>query len=130
MGKQERPPRLDDVATRAGVSTATVSRFFNNPEMVAPETADRIRKAVEETSYIPNLVAGGLASNRTRLVAALVPEIAHSIFNETMQAMIDELSDDGLTVMLGLTGYGDERMLKLINAAIGRRVDAIIMTGC
>ena len=129
MGKQERPPRLDDVATRAGVSTATVSRFFNNPEMVAPETADRIRKAVEETSYIPNLVAGGLASNRTRLVAALVPEIAHSIFNETMQAMIDELSDDGLTVMLGLTGYGDERMLKLINAAIGRRVDAIIMTG-
>ncbi len=129
MGKQKRPPRLNDVAARAGVSTATVSRFFNNPEMVAPATAERIREAVAATSYIPNLVAGGLASNRTKLVAALVPEIAQSIFNDTIQAMIDELSDDGYTVMLGLTGYGDDRMLKLIDAAIGRRSDAIILTG-
>ncbi len=92
-------------------------------------TAERIRKAVEDTSYVPNLVAGGLASNRSRLVAALVPEIAQSIFNDTIQAMIDELSDDGLTVMLGLTGHGDERMVKLINAAMGRRADGIILTG-
>jgi LacI family transcriptional regulator, gluconate utilization system Gnt-I transcriptional repressor len=129
MEKQKRPPRLNDVAARARVSTATVSRFFNNPEMVAPATAERIREAVAATSYIPNLVAGGLASNRTKLVAVLVPEIAQSIFNDTIQAMIDELSDDGYTVMLGLTGYGDDRMLKLINAAIGRRSDAIILTG-
>jgi LacI family transcriptional regulator, gluconate utilization system Gnt-I transcriptional repressor len=129
MGKQERPPRLDDVAARAKVSTATVSRFFNNPAMVAPTTADRIREAVAATSYVPNLVAGELASNRTKLVSAMVPEIAQSIFNDTIQAMIDELSDDGYTVMLGLTGYGEERVPKLINTAIGRRADAIILTG-
>jgi LacI family gluconate utilization system Gnt-I transcriptional repressor len=55
-----RSPTLDDVAAHAGVSTATVSRFVNNPSVVAPATADRIRAAIAATGYIPNLLAGGL----------------------------------------------------------------------
>ncbi len=94
-------PKLDDVAGRAGVSTATVSRYYNNPEVVAPATAERIRAAIEATGYLPNLIAGGLASNRSRLVAVLVPEIAQSIFNDTIEAMSAELALDGNIVMLG-----------------------------
>lgn len=122
-------PKLDDVARRAGVSTATVSRFYNNPAIVAPATAERIRAAIDETGYVPNLLAGGLASNRSRLVAVLVPEIAQSIFNDTIEAMAAELSLDGNIVMLGLTGAGNARMPQLIEAALGRRADAIILTG-
>ena len=59
-------PKLDDVAQRAGVSTATVSRYYNNPAIVAPATAARIRAAIDEIGYVPNLLAGGLASNRSR----------------------------------------------------------------
>ncbi|HXC59112.1 MAG TPA: LacI family DNA-binding transcriptional regulator, partial [Steroidobacteraceae bacterium] len=59
-------PKLDDVAHRAGVSTATVSRYYNSPAMVAPATAARIRAAIDEMGYVPNLLAGGLASNRSR----------------------------------------------------------------
>jgi LacI family transcriptional regulator, gluconate utilization system Gnt-I transcriptional repressor len=122
-------PKLDDVARRAGVSTATVSRFHNNPEMVAPATAARIRAAIEATGYVPNLLAGGLASQRSRLVAVLVPEIAPSIFNDTIEAMTAELALDANIVMLGLTGAGNERMAQLIDAALARRADGIILTG-
>ena len=59
-------PKLDDVALRAGVSTATVSRYYNNPAIVAPATAERIRSGIDEMGYVPNLLAGGLASNRSR----------------------------------------------------------------
>jgi LacI family gluconate utilization system Gnt-I transcriptional repressor len=122
-------PKLDDVAQRAGVSTATVSRYYNSPAMVAPATAARIRAAIDEMGYVPNLLAGGLASNRSRLVAVLVPEIAQSIFNDTIEAMASELSQYGNTVMLGLTGAGSARMPQLIEAALARQADAIILTG-
>jgi LacI family gluconate utilization system Gnt-I transcriptional repressor len=122
-------PKLGDVAARAGVSPATVSRFLNNPSIVATATGERIRAAVAETGYVPDLMAGGLASRRSRLVAALVPDVAQSIFNATIEAMVEELSVDGQIVMLGLTGIDNARMPALIAAALSRRADAIILTG-
>lgn len=121
--------RLDDVARLAGVSTATVSRYINAPDVVAEATAERIRQAIERTGYIPNLLAGGLASRRSRLVALLVPDITHSIYNLTIEAMSEALSDDGYVVMLGLTGADDARAPALIEAALARRADGIILTG-
>ena len=91
MVKTTSSTTLDDVATAAGVSTATVSRFFNSPEIVAPATAERIRAAVERLGYIPNMLAGGLASNRSRLVAVLIPQLSGSIFTDIIEAMVGEL---------------------------------------
>ncbi|MBO9714580.1 LacI family DNA-binding transcriptional regulator [Sphingomonas sp.] len=122
-------PKLDDVARQAGVSAATVSRFLNNPGIVATATGERIRAAIEATGYVPDLVAGGLASAKSRLVAVLVPDVAQSIFNATVEAMVEELSIDGHSVMLGLTGIENARMPQLISAALSRRADAIILTG-
>jgi len=79
--------------------------------------------------YIPNLNAGALASNRTRMIAALVPDIAQSIFNDTIESMMEELAADGNSVMLSLTGPDNRQLLSQINAALSRRVDAIILTG-
>lgn len=124
-----RSARLDEVAARAGVSTATVSRFFNNPDVVAKATAEKIRAAVAEIGYVPNLLAGGLASSRSRLVAALVPHLSNSIFGQTIEAMVEQLYTEGIVVMLGLTGTGDTRLESLIKAALARRADAIILTG-
>lgn len=129
METVEKPPTLDDVAVRAGVSTATVSRFVNNPSVVAKATADRIREAIAATGYIPNLLAGGLASSKSKMVAVLIPYLTDSIFNDTIQAMVEELSSAGTTVMLGLTGVSEARTEDLVRAALSRRVDAIIFTG-
>jgi len=122
-------PKLDDVARRAGVSTATVSRFINNPEVVARGTAETIRVAIDETGYTPNLLAGALAGSRSRLVAVLIPNLTSSIFNDTIEAMAEELTAAGTTVMLGLTGIETDRTTELIRTAVSRRADAIISTG-
>lgn len=122
-------PTLDDVAVHAGVSAATVSRFVNNPSVVASSTADRIRAAIAATGYIPNLLAGGLASSKTKMVAVLIPHLTDSIFNVTIESMTEELTGAGMNAMLGLTGVSPDRTEELIRTALSRRVDAIISTG-
>ena len=122
-------PTLDDVAAKAGVSAATVSRFLNNPKVVAETTGERIEAAIAEIGYIPNALAGGLASSKSRMVAVLIPHLVDSIFNTTIETMADELTASGTNVMLGLTGVNVRRTRDLIRAALARRVDAIISTG-
>ena len=121
-------PTLTSVALHAGVSTATVSRYLNMPDVVASETAERIRAAIEELGYVPNLLAGGLASNRSRLVAVIVPSVSFSIFNDTIDGIVEALARAGYTAMLGLSGERDERLGSVIDAAIARRPDGIIIT--
>jgi len=120
---------LDAVARAAEVSSATVSRFFNSPGMLSPRTAHRVREAVERLGYVPNLLAGGLASSRTRLVTAVIPEISQSLFASTIQALTDTLAAKGYSVMLGLTGAHEEHAERQILSIIGRRPEGIILTG-
>ncbi|MBK6802235.1 LacI family DNA-binding transcriptional regulator [Novosphingobium sp.] len=124
-----RNPTLDDVALHAGVSAATVSRYINNPKVVAAATGERIRAAIAATGYIPNLLAGGLASSKSKMVAVLIPHLTDSIFNDTIESMTGELAAAGFNVMLGLTGTGIGRTEDVVRAALSRRVDAIISTG-
>ncbi len=120
---------LSDVAKLAGVSAITVSRALKTPSIVAPETLARIQDAVSRTGYVPNLMAGGLASNRSGLVAALVPTIAGSVFLDTVQALTDAFDAAGCQLMLGQSGYSGFREDALINAIVGRRPDGIVLTG-
>ena len=129
MASGQKSPTLDDVAAAAGVSAATVSRYVNNPNVVAPATAERIRAAIAATGYIPNMLAGGLASSRSKLVAVFIPHLTDSIFNFTIEAMVDELSQAGLTVLLGITDVSASRTDELVRGALSRRVDAIISSG-
>ena len=120
---------LMDVARLAGVSAITVSRALNEPGRLTAETLARVHEAIERTGYVPNRVAGGLASSRTGLVAALVPTISGLVFLETVQAMTEALDEAGFQVMLGQSGYDSTREDALLDAIIGRRPDGVIITG-
>ena len=120
---------LSDVAQLAGVSAITVSRALNTPDLVSSATLQKVKRAVVRTGYVPNLVAGGLASNRSRLVAALIPTIAGSVFLDTVQALTDTLAASGLQLMLGQSGYTGAREDALIDAIVARRPDGIVLTG-
>lgn len=123
---------LHNVAKLAGVSAITVSRALNQPGSLSPLTLARVRSAIADSGYVPNLMAGALASNRSRLVAALVPTIAGPVFMETIQALTEALAEAGCQLMLGQTGYRDdegEREDALLDAIIGRRPDGIVLTG-
>ena len=120
---------LADVAKIAGVAVATASRSLNSPELVSPEALQRVRDAVSRTGYVPNLLAGGLASNRSKLVATIVPTVTTPLFSACIQAITDELALGGYQVMLGQSGYAESREDALLAALISRRPDGVILTG-
>jgi LacI family transcriptional regulator, gluconate utilization system Gnt-I transcriptional repressor len=113
--------KITDVAAQAKVSPITVSRAFNAPATLAPETLARVREAVAQLGYVPNRLAGGLSSARSRLIAAIVPTVAHSLFSSTVQVFSDTMSRAGYQVLLGLSGYSDENEDQLLDATLSRR---------
>ncbi len=119
---------IRDVAKVAGVSAITVSRALSRPGLVTPETLERIQAVVARTGYVPNVLAGSLRSRRSRVVAGVFPQIANTLFAETIQALADRLREEGYQLLLGLSAYG-EREDELIAGILGRQPDAIVLTG-
>src|SRR5580698_8525921 len=123
-------PTLSAVAKLAGVSSITVSRVVRLPNLVAPETRTRVEAAMRELGYVPNQLAGALASGaRTRSVGVLVPTIANSIFADTVQGLSDELEPLGYAVILAQSRYDDAREDHMLRALLSRRPEALIMVG-
>lgn len=122
-------PTLHDVAEVAAVTRITVSRFLRQPELVAPDTAERIRDAIAQVGYVPNHQAGQLASGASRIVAALIPNVGHSIFAETIQGLSEGLHDSGYELMLSSTGYSLEREEQQLRALLGWAPAALVVTG-
>jgi LacI family transcriptional regulator, gluconate utilization system Gnt-I transcriptional repressor len=120
---------LHDVARLAGVAPITASRALSTPSQVSADVLRKVSDAVENTGYVRNRLAGGLASSRSRLVAAVVPTISGPVFQQTVQALTDALAEHGYQLMLGQSGYADSREDALLEAIIGRRPDGIVLTG-
>ncbi len=121
--------RMEDVASLAGVSMITVSRAINTPDKVSPATRARVDAAIRKSGYVPNLTAGSLASNRSRIIAVIVPTIDNSIFAETIRGLSETLASGGYQLLLGQTGYDERSEEALVATFIGRRVDGIVVTG-
>lgn len=124
-----RRSRMADVAARAGVSLVTVSRVLRAPELVRAPTRARIEAAIAELGYVPNLVAGSLAAQRTRLVAAIVPTLAYSFFAATVQGLADALHRAGYQLLLGHTNYDVAAEEDLATAVLGRLPDGLVLIG-
>jgi LacI family gluconate utilization system Gnt-I transcriptional repressor len=123
---------LADVAAAAGVTSITVSRYLREPHRVAAHTAQRIAQALAETGYVPNKQAGALASagaGASRMVAALIPSIANSIFAETVQGLAETLQGSGCELLLAATDYSTEREEAQLRALMGWSPSAIVVTG-
>lgn len=120
---------LRDVAKLAGVAAITASRAINTPEQVSVKVRQQVADAVQRTGYVPNRVAGGLASSRSRLIAAVVPSTVVSVFMETIESLNNTLFEAGYQLMLGQSGYSAAREEMLLEAIIGRRPDGIFLTG-
>lgn len=124
-----KPPTLEDVAREAGLSAMTVSRALNNPQLVRAVTVAKVKKAVAATGYIPNLLAGGLASKRSKLIAVVVPQINNSMFVDSVQALSDQLAKRGFHMLLCVSGYTEDVEAEIVSAVLSRRPDGIVLTG-
>lgn len=127
--KPSNAPTLEDVARHAGLSPMTVSRALNNPQLVRPTTVEKVMQAVRATGYIPNALAGGLASRRSKLIAVVVPQINNNMFVDTIQALSDELALRGYHILLSVTGYSEQTEADLVSTLLSRRPDGVVLTG-
>lgn len=120
---------LQDVARMARVSTATVSRVINTPDRVKPATRERVEKAVSELGYTPHFGGRALASNRTNTIGVVIPTMENAIFARGLQAMQDELSESGATLLVATSHYNAEREAEQIRTLLARGVDGLALIG-
>lgn len=124
-----RPARLADVAALAGVSTATVSRAFNQPEKVSPDVRARVDAAAASLGWVPHAAARALASSRSHIAGVVVPNLGHAIFAHQIEAMQSVFAAHGMTLFIGCTDYDASRAVAQVRAMLARGVEAIAIVG-
>lgn len=119
--------RIEDVARAAGVSAQTVSRALREPARVGAEARARVQAAIAQVGYVPDLVAGALASNRSRVVGVIVPTLANAVHASSVEGVSDAVGPAGFEVLIGTTGYDRAREGALARTFLGRRVDGLVI---
>ena len=114
-----------EVAHRAGVSTATVSRVINGTAFVSPETAQRVREAIEELNFYPDTNARTLGSGRSSLFGLIISDITNPYFPELVKAFEDIAVAHGKEVLIANTNYDPVRMEHCVVRMLQRKVDGV-----
>lgn len=117
------------VALAAKVSPATVSRFFNRPELVKLATRRKIDRAVKKLGYIRNRAAQTIHGIRSGTIGLVVPTIDNTIFAEMIQAFADEVGSHGFTILLGTHNYDDAQEYDVLRKFLEHRVDGVAVVG-
>jgi LacI family transcriptional regulator, gluconate utilization system Gnt-I transcriptional repressor len=122
-----RRSRLEDVAARAGVSPITVSRVIRTPDMVALETRLRVEAVIQAIDYIPNAIARSLASNQTKLVVAVFPNLQNALLPDTIAGLSEVLNSRGLSLVIGSVGRSPDAEENLIASLMAHRPCAVFL---
>lgn len=118
---------IKDVAKLANVSISTVSRVINGSKPVSSEIAQRVMEVIDETGYIPNPVARSLVMKKSRLIGAIVPDIATFYAGEVLNAM-EEIAKTYEYDILLFNSYGDvDREIEMIEKMISKQVEGIVL---
>src|SRR6056297_2649846 len=127
---QDRHPlTLRDVSEAAGVSEMTVSRVLRNKGDVSDGTRERVLEAAKRLGYVPNKIAGALASQRVNLVAVIIPSMSNMVFPEVMTGISQVLEETSLQPVVGLTGYRPEKEEKVLYEMLSWRPSGVIIAG-
>lgn len=124
-----RPLTLRDVSEASGVSEMTVSRVLRERGDVSAATRARVLEAARELGYVPNKIAGSLASNRVNLVAVIVPSISNLVFPEVLTGISETLETTPLQPVVGFTNYLPEREEKVLYEMLSWRPSGVIIAG-
>ena len=120
--------RLQDVATRAGVSRATVSNVVNGHANVSPATRAKVNSALDELNYRPNMVARNLRRGRSGLIALAVPELDIPYFAELAAHLVTAAERLGWTVLVDQTGGDNERERLVLDGFRSQLIDGLIIS--
>lgn len=125
---KERPlPTISDVAKRATVSPATVSRVIHGAKNVRPATREKVERAIEELGYVPSAVAQSLRSKRTRSLALVVSDITNTFWTTVVRGVEDVAHRHDYSVLLCNTDENLAKQLRYLDVLISKQVDGIII---
>ncbi|WP_417806397.1 LacI family DNA-binding transcriptional regulator [Thioclava sp.] len=124
-----RPLTLRDVSEASGVSEMTVSRVLRNRGDVSDATREKVLKAAKTLGYVPNKIAGALASQRVNLVAVIIPSLSNLVFPKVLSNISDELEDTGLQPVVGVTNYSPEKEEQVLYEMLSWRPSGVIIAG-
>ena len=128
-GGQRRTITSKEIAREAGVSTATVSRVFNQPDKVRPATRELVLKIMKRHHYVSDGMAVALASRHSQMLGLIIPTITNSIYASCTQALRRVAQDAGYTVLIGISEYSTEQEEMLIHRLMEHRIEGLILTG-
>jgi DNA-binding LacI/PurR family transcriptional regulator len=120
---------IRDVARKAKVSVATVSRVMNSPSRVRIPTREKVLKAMEQCNYVYNALAGSLSARKTSMLGVIIPTITNPIFATVTKGIQDFAAQKGYSILLGNTDYNEENELELIHLFQEKRIDGVILNG-
>ncbi|WP_294155661.1 LacI family DNA-binding transcriptional regulator [uncultured Clostridium sp.] len=120
---------IQDVAKKANVSVATVSRVMNGNYPVKVETRETVLKVIKELNYIPNMQARELTKQKSTTIGVVVPSITNMFFTELVNGIENELKSNSLSIILTCTHGDESEEQKCINNLIARNVSGIIVAG-
>jgi LacI family transcriptional regulator, repressor for deo operon, udp, cdd, tsx, nupC, and nupG len=120
---------IREVAKKAGVSTATVSRVLSRPDVVSPDTRIRVLKAVERLGYAPNSVAKNLRTLKSCKLLVTVPDISNPFFSLILQGIEDMAQKNGYSVLLGDTQHDERREERYALMLKQKEADGLIFLG-
>jgi LacI family transcriptional regulator len=121
--------KLEDVARLAGVSTASVSRALNTPNLVSAELRDRIAKAAQDLKWVPNGIAKALASLRTRTIGVMIPTLSHQNFATLIETLQQDLAAAHYTLVLCCMAASDELRLQQARKLVEQGVECLVLVG-
>lgn len=121
-------PNMKDVAKKANVGIATVSRVINNSGFVSDETRAIVERAIDELGYIPNELARNFQKNKTNIIGVIVPEIHHEFTNNLLKEIERVLRANGYLMMVGVSGHDQEIENECINKLVSQQVGGLIIT--
>lgn len=127
--RPRRPLTLRDVSEASGVSEMTVSRVLRNRGDVSAATREKVLTAAKTLGYVPNKIAGGLASQRVNLVAVVIPSLSNLVFPDVLGGISAELDDTGLQPVIGVTNYSPAREEMVLYDMLSWRPSGVILAG-
>ncbi|WP_026575826.1 LacI family DNA-binding transcriptional regulator [Bacillus sp. UNC438CL73TsuS30] len=119
-------PTIYDVAEKAGVSIATVSKVVNNTGHISDKTKKKVMKIMEELEYQPSSLAAALTGKKTFTIGVLVPDISNPFFAEVARALENNARERDYTIILCSTDYQKEREQDYMELLLKKQVDGII----
>ncbi|MEM6891527.1 MAG: LacI family DNA-binding transcriptional regulator [Pseudomonadota bacterium] len=125
----KRPLTLKDVSLASGVSEMTVSRVLRNRGDVSDATRKKVLQTAKTMGYVPNKIAGALASSRVNLVGVIIPSLSNMVFPEVLSGISEVLDQTPLQPVVGVSNYSAEKEEEVLFEMLSWRPSGVILAG-